>query len=537
MTNRLLPRPSHAGADTPLTMIRVLYAEDDANVAAVVRSYFTHFAPEIELEIVPNGRACLAQMAKGGYDVLLLDLVLPDINGLQILGELALRADRTPVVMASGLGQTDLAVRALRAGAVDCVDKTSPQFHQIVDIVKRVHARQLEKKFAQPAIPPPDPAQKHRVLLVEISAITRRALEDFFRTNAPQIELTGDATPAAFERLLAGHAEAEAVLIGPTPGEISSLDTLRRLRSHRAKLPAVVLAARGDGETAVAAFKLGAQDYVLQKPDYLADLVFSLNHILRIADAERSNEQLTRELEALNRSLEAQVRTRTSELQALSMRLLRVQEEERRTIARELHDHLGQLLTGLRFQLEAVRRDAPSALQPALTETLGSSDEILRYLREMTQQLRPRVLDDLGLAPALEWHLNLFQRQTGVTVALDVSLPPARLSGDLETAIFRIVQEALTNVARHAGTPTATVTLTTDGNKLIVEITDRGRGFDTEAVHARRDSLGLTGLCERIILAGGRPEIFSRIGQGTRIHAEFPLPPLSGDRPGPTPGQ
>ncbi len=518
-------------------MMRVLYAEDDPNVAAVVRSYFTHFAPEIELEHVLDGRTCLAQMAKGGYSVLLLDLVMPDINGLQVLGELARRADPTPVVMASGLGQTDLAVRALRAGAVDCVDKTSPQFHQIVDIVKRVHARHLEKKFTTPTQSPFEPPAKHRVLLVEISATTRRTLEDFFRANAPQIELTGDATPAAFERILAGHAEAEAVLIGPTPGEASSLDTLRRLRSHRAKLPAVVLAARGDGETAVAAFKLGAQDYILHQSDYLADLVFSLNNILRRADTERSNEQLTRELEALNRSLEAQVRTRTGELQALSMRLLRVQEVERRTIARELHDHLGQLLTGLRFQLEAAHKAAPPALQATLQESLGASDEILRYLREMTQQLRPRVLDDLGLAPALEWHANLFQRQTGITVALDVSLPPGRLSGDLETTVFRVVQEALTNVARHAGITAANVTLTTNGHQLIVEITDRGRGFEVDAVHARRDSLGLTGLCERVILAGGRPEIFSRVGQGTRIHAEFPLAPLPGDRPGQTPGQ
>ena len=517
------------------TMFRVLYAEDDANVAAVVRSYFTHFGPGIDLEVVPDGRSCLTQMAKGGYDVLLLDLVLPDINGLQILGELALRGDPTPVVMASGLGQTDLAVRALRAGAVDCVDKTSPQFHQIVDIVKRVHARWQEKKSAAPP-PPAAPRRTHRVLLVEQSAATRRTLAEFLAANAPQIELTGSPAPAEFEQLLAGRLEADAVLIGPTPGEASGLDTLRRLRSHRAALPAVVLAARGDGETAVAAFKLGAQDYILQKPDYLADLVFSLNNILRRADTERSNEQLTRELETLNRSLEAQVRTRTGELQALSMRLLRVQEDERRTIARELHDHLGQLLTGLRFQLEAVHQAAPAALQGTLRESLGASDEILRYLREMTQQLRPRVLDDLGLAPALEWHLSLFQRQTGISVALDVSLPPQRLPGDLETAIFRIVQEALTNVARHAGTMAAAVTLTTGGNQLIVEITDRGRGFDVDAVQARRDSLGLTGLCERVILAGGRPEIFSRVGQGTRIHAAFPLP-LPCDRPGQTPGR
>lgn len=516
--------------------MRVLYAEDDPNIAAIVRSYFTHFSPETVLEVVPNGRSCLDAMARGGYDLLLLDLVLPDINGLQILGELALRGDPTPVVMASGLGQTDLAVRALRAGAMDCVDKTSPQFHQIVDIVKGVHERH-QQKISAPTLPPAVPREKHRVLLVENSVAMRRSIEEFFQAHAPRVELTGSPVPAEFERFLTGQAEADAVLIGPTPGETSSLDALRRLRSHRASLPAIILAARSDGEAAVAAFKLGAQDYILQKPDYLADLVFSLNNVLRRAETERSNQQLTRELETLNHSLEAQVQARTSELQALSMRLLRVQEEERRTIARELHDHLGQLLTGLRFQLEAAHRDAPPALQATLKESLGSSDEILRYLREMTQQLRPRVLDDLGLAPALEWHLNLFQRQTGINVALDVSLPPSRLPSDLETAVFRVVQEALTNVARHAGTMAANVTLTTGDNQLLVEITDRGRGFDLDAVQARRDSLGLTGLCERVILAGGRFEIFSKTGQGTRIHAEFPLPPLPGDRPAPAPGR
>ena len=267
------------------TMIRVLYAEDDPNVAGVVRSYFAHFGPDIELEIVPDGRTCLARMEQGGFAVLLLDLVLPDINGLQILGELARRGDPTPVVMASGLGQTDLAVRALRAGAVDCVDKTSPQFHQIVDIVKRVHARAQAKKSPAAEVAPVPPLRAgHRVLLVEQSAATRRAIGEFFTAHAPQIELSGDPTMADFERLLAGQLATDAVLIGPTPGEASSLDTLRRLRSHRPALPAVILAARADSESAVAAFKLGAQDYLLQKPDYLADLVFSLNNILRRAD-------------------------------------------------------------------------------------------------------------------------------------------------------------------------------------------------------------------------------------------------------------
>ncbi|MDB6113696.1 MAG: response regulator receiver sensor signal transduction histidine kinase [Lacunisphaera sp.] len=501
----------------------VLHAEDDPNVSAIVRSYFTHYAPDWEMESVPNGTACLERMAKGGIDILLLDLVMPDINGLQVLNELARRGDTTPVVMASGLGQTDLAVRALRAGAVDCVDKTSPQFLQIVDIVKRVLSRHREKKIKPPATPAA--RDHHDVVLLEVSALARRTIEEYFIAHAPEMTLTMAASLQEFDRLLGPGGRADAVLIGPTPGELSTLDALRKLRSHHADLPAVLIAPRADGEAAIAAFKLGAQDYILQKPDYLAEVVFSLSNILRQSDTQRSNTQLTRELESLNRSLEAQVQTRTSELQALSMRLLKVQEDERRAIARELHDHLGQLLTGLKFQLEASRVVAAPPLQATLTEALGTSDEILRYLREMTQQLRPRVLDDLGLVPAIEWHTSQFQRQTGITVTMDVSLPEKRLPGELETVVFRVVQEALTNIARHSGAKSATVTLTTGEGKLLVEITDRGKGFDLEARLAARDSLGLTGMRERVTLASGHFEIFSWLGQGTQVHAEFPLPP------------
>ena len=504
-------------------MTRVLHAEDDPNVSAIVRSYFSHYAPDWEMESAPNGTACLERMAKGGIDILLLDLVMPDINGLQVLNELARRGDTTPVVMASGLGQTDLAVRALRAGAVDCVDKTSPQFLQIVDIVKRVLARHREKKIKPPSVPVA--REHHDVVLLEVSALVRRTIEEYFLAHAPDLTLSMAASLQEFDRLLGPGGRADAVLIGPTPGELSTLDTLRKLRSQHPDLPAVLIAARADGEAAIAAFKLGAQDYILQKPDYLAEVVFSLSNILRQADTQRSNMQLTRELESLNRSLEAQVQTRTSELQALSMRLLKVQEDERRAIARELHDHLGQLLTGLKFQLDAARKDAPPPVQAILAEALGTSDEILRFLREMTQQLRPRVLDDLGLVPAIEWHINQFQRQTGITVTMDVSLPAQRLPGELETVVFRLVQEALTNIARHSGAKSATVTLTTGEGKLLVEVTDRGTGFDLEARLAARDSLGLTGMRERVTLASGNFEIFSWVGQGTQVHAEFPLPP------------
>jgi signal transduction histidine kinase/CheY-like chemotaxis protein len=497
-------------------MTRVLYAEDEPQISQMVEMLFAGMAPECGLEVVGSGTGCLERMAAERFDVVLVDLMMPGLDGLQVLGELAARRDPTPVIMVSSHGQTELAVKALRAGAVDCIDKNSPEFRQIPAIVRRVHAR----RESQSAIPwaAMEPAES-RVLLVEGDPAEATNLERYFRLNAPSLRLRA-LPPAEFETLLLGPIPGEALVLGPGLGEGPALDLLRKVRSRDADVPVIVLASAPRSETAVAAFKLGAQDFILHKEGGQLELVFALNHALRHAMAARLNGRLTRELAELNHSLEAQVAGRTKELQALSSRLLQIQEAERRAIARELHDQVGQMLTALRLQLEAVQRSGAN-----LGEPLALTDDILRGVRGLSLQLCPRILDDLGLQAALEWHLDLFRRQTGLAVGAEIALPAERLPAETERAAFRVVQEALTNVARHAQGAVSSVTalLAADGH-LIIEVSDRGPGFEVKRALARRDSLGLAGLMERVHLAGGRAEIFSQAGQGTRIHAEFPLP-------------
>lgn len=506
-------------------MIRALYAEDDPNIAAIVRSYIEHFAPDWKLEVVGTGKDCLERMSRGGLDILLLDYVLPDTDGLQILGELTRRGSTVPVVMVTGHGQTEFAVRALRAGAADCVDKTSPQFLQLVEIVKRVQARDAEQRHARPATAPLP--GHHPVMLIEGSASTSAGIREFFSAHAPEFDLSIASTAAELDRFLSTGAQAHAVIIGPNPPGTMSLEVLR-LVQYRNRVPVLLLAPASDGDTAVAAFKLGAQDFIVQRPEYHTELVFSLNSMLRRAEMERQNTRLTKELEELNQSLEAQVAARTKELQALSLRLLRIQEEERRAIASELHDEIGQLLTGQRLQLEACAREAGEGpLRSRLTEALSTADTLLQHIRTLTQRYRPRVLDDFGLQPALEWHAKQFGSQTGIAINLDLALPSGRLPGEQETVIYRLVQEALTNIARHAQVSTASVAITHDSDRLIVEVADRGRGFDLAAKLAKRDSIGLTGMRERVQLIGGRIEFYSQPGQGTRVQAEFPLAPAT----------
>ncbi|HVU33149.1 MAG TPA: response regulator [Opitutaceae bacterium] len=517
-------------------MMRVLYAEDDPQVADVVRMCFRHYATDAELAVVASGHECLAAMQTGGYDVLLLDLQLPDLNGLQVLGELAARGDVTPVVMVSGHGQHELAVRALRAGAVDCIDKASPDFRRIPDIVSRVHARHPRRPVN--GITP----ASHRVLFIDPNAAERDAVMLFLASSGAGLKLVAGA-PDALEPLLQGQREFDAVILGPMLPPDAMLAALRKLRALDDALPVIVISAVNHAETTIAAFKLGAHDYLLRGPDCFAELGFSLNNALRQADIQKLNARLSNELAELNRSLAEQVAARTRDLeseivvrreaeqrseenaarlQALSNRLIRVQEDERHALAQELHDQIGQLLTGLRFQLESARQAAPT---PSVDNALTITDDLLRSVRAMTLQLRPRLLDDLGLRPALEWHAKVFGNQTGIAVELELSLPEKRFSPELEIAVFRMVQEALTNVARHSGAAAATVTVTADDHSLHVEVSDRGCGFDTAKAFAKHDSLGLTGLAERVRIAGGRFELFSRAGQGTRLHAEFSLQP------------
>lgn len=513
-------------------MIRILHAEDDPQIADMVRLLFERDGGEYSLDHVNSGGQCLEAMQRGGYDLLLVDLMMPDIDGLQVLGDLIARRDPTPVVMVSAQGQNELAVRALRAGAVDCIDKNSSDFRRIPEIARRVIDRHRRRRAT--ALPPRDT----RVLLVEPIPFTRENIEQFFRQNASRLRLES-VDPAALESLLRSEFAVDAVILGPGLRDDATLDTVRRLRSQVGDLPVLVLSGSRSGETAIAAFQLGANDYLFYEAGCLPDLVFSLNHALQRAETERLNTRLTAELAELNRSLADQVAARTRDLEAqiavrqaaeqraednaarlkaLSNRLLRVQEEERHAIARELHDQVGQLITGLRFQIERARRE------PAiLGEALAITDELLRTVRELTLQLRPRMLDDFGLRPALEWHVDRFRNQTGISVELDIALPEHRLSSVLETTTYRIVQEALTNVARHSGASSAVVTVTADDVSLHVEIADRGRGFDVTAALAKHNSLGLAGLAERVNLAGGTLELFSQAGQGTRIHAEFQL--------------
>lgn len=227
-----------------------------------------------------------------------------------------------------------------------------------------------------------------------------------------------------------------------------------------------------------------------------------------------------------NAKLFAAVQATGERLQLLSSRLLEVQEAERRHIARELHDEVGQALTAVKINLQMLRHEAERA--PAagrLDDSLGMVDRILRGVRRLSLDLRPSLLDDLGLAAAVRWYVGAQAQRAGLAAEVVADALPGDLSPALATTCFRIVQEAVTNVVRHARATRLTVTLEFANATLDLTVSDDGAGFDVPA--ARRQalegsSLGLLGLEERAELAGGRSVIESAPGRGTTVRVSLP---------------
>ncbi len=240
-------------------------------------------------------------------------------------------------------------------------------------------------------------------------------------------------------------------------------------------------------------------------------------------------EETTRQRAEESRLL-AQVLAGRERLQTLSRRLVEVQEAERGHIARELHDEIGQALTALKLTLEMAGRPAAGAdLRPDDAPVLDDArvlvDELMTRVRDLSLDLRPAMLDDLGILPALLWHLERYTARMGVRVTFRHTGVNGRFRPEVETAVYRIVQEALTNVARHSGKREATVRLWADAEVLGIEIADEGVGFDVAAAMAAGTTGGLGGMQERAVLLDGHLAVESAPGAGTRVTAELPLAP------------
>jgi PAS domain S-box-containing protein len=230
------------------------------------------------------------------------------------------------------------------------------------------------------------------------------------------------------------------------------------------------------------------------------------------------------------RRAEEQLKNSNEKLRALSASIRSAREEEGTRIAREIHDELGSALTSLKWEMEwldkifteSENQSQSKLLREKIASMMRLTDTVINTVRRIASELRPSILDDLGLAEAIEWQAQQFQLQTGIICRCECSLEGVDLPQDKSTSVFRIFQEALTNILRHARATSVDITIRKDGGELVLTISDNGRGI-TEDEKSGQHSLGLLGMRERAHLIGGKISINGIKGRGTVIVVRVPI--------------
>jgi two-component system NarL family sensor kinase len=300
----------------------------------------------------------------------------------------------------------------------------------------------------------------------------------------------------------------------------------------------------GPGEVSIARFRLGLEDAVgvVVAGAHRADFPTTVERLLGGVAANQAaigfqEARRMRDQQRAAEALEQRVVERTTQLtavndtlQQLTTRLLQLQDEERRRIARHLHDVTAQDLGAVAVNLAHLRRvvtDLTPEAQTLVTESVALVEDVLQHIRTLSYLLHPLLLDQLGLAAALRWYIEGFTKRSGIHVDLAIDPEIERLSPDIETALFRIVQESLTNIHRHSGSASAMITLVKQGQCVGLHVKDQGAGMLDEASGETLDSvqmlgLGILGMRQRVRQFGGTLDI--QTGRhGTEIIATVPL--------------
>jgi signal transduction histidine kinase len=242
-------------------------------------------------------------------------------------------------------------------------------------------------------------------------------------------------------------------------------------------------------------------------------------------ELEKMVKDRTADLTTANENL----KTATENYRELSVQVLRLQDEERRRIARELHDGVGQILAALGMNIAQVRHESDKLSNEAaraISENAFMVDELSREIRTMSHLLHPPMLDEIGLSSALRWYVDGFSERSKVKVNLDLSEELGRLPNEMELTIFRMIQECLTNVHRHSGSTSATIRLSQENDQVTVEVQDQGKGIppdkQADLISSDRAGVGFRGMRERLRKLNGTLEVQSD-AKGTTVIARVPF--------------
>lgn len=358
------------------------------------------------------------------------------------------------------------------------------------------------------------------VLIVEDTPASLKLLADLLTQAGYSARRARDGKLA----LTSAQAQPpEIILLDVRMPGMDGYEVCRRLKAdpRTRDIPVIFLSALRETEDKVLAFGLGAVDFI-PKPYQPDEVLARVRTHIELGRLRAELEKRVAQRTAQYQQSEARLRESEAQLQALAGFLQTVREEERTRIARELHDELGQALTALRIDLGWLRSKCTGADTP-IAERLANAfrlvEQTVDALRRISEDLRPAMLDALGLAAAVENHVAKFSQHTGIRCELSMNREEFEVGDGVAIALFRLVQEALTNVARHAGADRVSVDIADLEDGIRLTIHDNGRGL---APGNGRKTFGLLGMRERVKMLGGRLDIQGNIGEGTRIEAWLP---------------
>ena len=357
-----------------------------------------------------------------------------------------------------------------------------------------------------------------RILLLEDDATDEELIRRALRRGGLSFEFKRVDTRSAFVHQLMKSPPDMILSDFALPG-FGGMEALEIAREKCPDVPFIFVTGTLGEELAIETLKKGATDYVLKHR--LSRLVPSVHRALREAK-ERTERKRTQE----------QLRESHAQLRSLSVYLQYVREEERTTIAREVHDELGQALTWLKLQLVWLARRLPTTsrkLRDKAKSISAQIDETIHAVQRIATALRPGILDTVGLVAAIEWQAHEFEIQPGIECRVQTEIQDNSWDQDLSTAFFRIFQEALTNIIRHASANQVAVRLAEQNGQVVLEVRDNGRGISEAEIHNSK-SIGLLGMQERAALLGGSVSWHGHPGQGTVVTVRIPRPGATASR-------
>jgi PAS domain S-box-containing protein len=478
---------------------RILLIEDDPAHVLLCQHALTAEQYNFKVKVATLGQQALAWLAESAsqkdqqYDVIVLDNKLPDYYGLDLLVRIKECTPNSLVIMVTGYRDDELALEALRRGAIDYLPKTQDYHKHLPRIIQL----NIERSTLYASIQKLNELETRYRLLIETAQDAILTIDQH-----GHIQLVNRIAEFTF-----GY-RSEEILGKPfrvlLPERV--LETYLKDRSHGLQAWLSTLTGKTIELTGVRK----------ERDEFPLELSLSCCEV---------NNQLT--FTAIVRDITERKRLEEA-LRILNNRIVNAQEEERKRISRELHDEIGQSLATINIGLQLIRDKVPESnkhIIDDLEEAIGDIKHVIRSLRELSSHLHPHIIDDLGLVPAIRWLANEVSERSSITVNLMAPYSMGRYSPDVELLMFRICQESLTNVVKHAQADRVDISIERTATRLRLLVQDNGRGFNIEEKTKLNGAsgVGLVGMKERAASIGGKFNITSSRRKGTKVLVTIPI--------------